>query len=422
MWGDEKKSDGAESAHFFSNFEFNFFSVLPQTKAHPPASQQREAPMDFLTNRRAAKIQRRMISNDNSRLRKMLSSLSLLSLPFVGGHKDAHHSLGLHSVPGPPEWATLDVIGANTLRTTFAPPLWDGGSPISSYLIEWDKEAGIPEVQRIVTSQNLNSNEIQKITTSARDINEIQVVKTSATAKAEVQAITISPPHGDHTVDSAYGFAISIDTINVGGSLQYSGQISSNAAADGSRSSIAQILENMSNVHGRPTVERSEMNPDGGHTYLVTFPTSMGNVPEMEVFMSDLPVSIKTLQHGNELEGSFRLEFMGELTADIPFDASSFEMQISLENLGAVDAVYVSRSMADEQSGFTWEIEFLSDSNGGNLPLMKVHGDGLRTSNPVGGAAIELSTGRDGSYISGSYTLTFRKLLLLMVLTLCFGV
>ena len=113
---------------------------------------------------------------------------------------------------------------------------------------------------------------------------------------------------------------------------------------------------------------------------------------------------------------------MGELTADIPFDASSFEMQISLENLGAVDAVYVSRSMADEQSGFTWEIEFLSDSNGGNLPLMKVHGDGLRTSNPVGGAAIELSTGRDGSYISGSYTLTFRELLLLVVLKPCFGV
>lgn len=81
------------------------------------------------------------------------------------------------------------------------------------------------------------------------------------------------------------------------------------------------------------------MNPDGGHTYLVTFPTSMGNVPEMEVFMSDLPVSIMTLQHGNELEGSFRLEFMGELTADIPFDSSSFEMQISLENLGTVDAV-----------------------------------------------------------------------------------
>ena len=40
---------------------------------------------------------------------------------------------------------------------------------------------------------------------------------------------------------------------------------------------------------------------------------------------------------------------------------------------------------------------------------MKVHGDGLRTSNPVGGADIEVYTGRDGSYISGSFTLAFRK-------------
>jgi len=53
--------------------------------------------------------------------------------------------------------------------------------------------------------------------------------------------------------------------------------------------------------------------------------------------------------------------------------------------------------MSDEQSGFTWEIEFLSDSTGGNLPsFIVVHGDGLRTSNPVRGAEIAVVTGRDG--------------------------
>ena len=177
------------------------------------------------------------------------------------------------------------------------------------------------------------------------------------------------------------------------------------------RTSIAQILENMANVHERPTVERSDMNPDGGHTYLVTFPTSMGNVPEMQVFMSDLPISITTLQQGNELEGSFRLEYMGELTSDIPYDAPSSEMQSYLESLDTVGAVSVSRSLAGEQSDFTWEIEFLSHSNGGNLPSMIVHGDGLRTSNPIGGADIDISTGRDGSFISGTFTLSFGECL-----------
>eukprot|EP00804_Cyclotella_cryptica_P021433 CCRYP_005783-RA/>CCRYP_005783-RA protein AED:0.00 eAED:0.00 QI:831/1/1/1/1/1/3/2372/6166 len=333
---------------------------------------------------------------------------SFLTLSLALGHDDHFSDYQSASVPGPPEWATLKVLGSNTLQTTFAPPLWDGGSPITSYLVEWDKEAGIPEVQRIVTSQNLNTNEVQTITTSAPDINEIQVIRTSATALAEVQAITVSPPTGDASVNSAYSFALSLDTIDTGGSLQYSGQISANAEADGSRSSVAEMIENMANVHGRPSVERTSMNPDGGHTYLVTFPISMGNVPEMTVLMSDLPVSVSTVQHGNQLEGSFRLEFMGELTADIAFDASSFEMQRCLEDLDKIGAVSVARSKADEQGGFSWEIEFVSDTNAGNVESIVVHGDGLRTSNPIGGAYIEHSGGRDGSYISGSFTLSFR--------------
>jgi len=336
---------------------------------------------------------------------KVLASLSILSLPFAVGHNEDVSHL---SVPGPPELAKLEVIGKNTLQTTFAPPLFDGGSPITSYLVEYDKEAGIPEIQRIVTSQNLNTNEIQSITTSTDDVNEIQVIQTTATPQAEVQAITVSPTYGDTTIDAAYSFAVSLDTISTGGSLQYSGQISANAAADGTRTSLANILENVANIHERPTVERSTMNADGGHTYLVTFPTSMGNVPEMEVYMSDLPISITTLQQGNELEGSFRLEFNGELTADIPYDASTYEMQSQLEDIDSIGAVSVSRSFADEQNGFVWEVEFLSDSNGGNLPSMIVHGDGLRTSNPsIGGADVNVSVGRDGSYISGSFTLAF---------------
>ena len=336
----------------------------------------------------------------------LIFSSLLLQTHFASGHNGLHLP-ELYSVPGPPDWATLNVIGANTLQTTFLPPLWDGGSPLTSYLVEWDKEAGVPEVQRIVTSQNLYANEIQTITTSVPDVNEIQLIQTTATPQAEVQSITVSPSYGDATIDSAYSFAFSLDTIDSGGSLQYSGQISANAAADGSRSSIAQILENMANVHGRPTVERLEMNPDGGHTYTVTFPMAMGNVPDLEVFMTDLPVSVTTLQQGNQLEGSFRLEFMGELTADIPYDASAAEMQSHLESLDAIGAVSVLRNIADEQNGFSWEVEFLSDSNGGDIESMKVHGDGLRTSNSIGGAKIESIGGRDGSYIAGAFVLSF---------------
>ena len=336
---------------------------------------------------------------------------SLVSFSLAAGHSTSSLGYSSHSisVPGPPEWATLKVLGSNTLQTTFAPPLWDGGSPVTSYLVEWDKEAGIPEVQRIAISQNLNTNEIQKSSTSVPEVNEVQVIRTSATPHPEVQAITISPPSGDTTIDAAYSFALSLDTIETGGSLQFSGQISANADADGSRSSIAEILENMANVHERPTVDRARMNADGGHTYLVTFPVSMGDVPEMEVFMTDLPVSISTVEEGNQLNGSFRLELMGDLTADIPFDATSAEMQSHLEDLDSIGAVSVTRNAADEQGGFSWDIEFISEINAGNVDPIVVHGDGLVTSNPIGGALIENFGGVDGSYISGSFTLSFRK-------------
>jgi hypothetical protein len=62
---------------------------------------------------------------------------------------------------------------------------------------------------------------------------------------------------------------------------------------------------------------------------------------------------------------TLRAVFEPPLSDSGSIDASSFEMQHSLENLGSVDSVYVSRSTADEQSGYTWEIEFLSDRTEG---------------------------------------------------------
>ena len=56
-----------------------------------------------------------------------------------------------------------------------------------------------------------------------------------------------------------------------------------------------------------------------------------------------------------------------------------------------------------------WEVQFLSDVNGGDMPQMGAHGNGLRTTHLVGGAAVEVSTARDGSYVAGNFTLSFRK-------------
>jgi hypothetical protein len=59
--------------------------------------------------------------------------------------------------------------------------------------------------------------------------------------------------------------------------------------------------------------------------------------------------------------------------------------------------------VADEQSGYTWDIEFVFDDNFGNVESIVVNGDGLATTNSIGGALVENAGGVDGSFISGTF-------------------
>lgn len=253
---------------------------------------------------------------------------------------------------------------------------------------------------------------MQVITTTAVDVNEIQVIATSATPVNEVHSITISPPPGEISINNDWYFSIEFDTTPLGGSLQYSGQISATADASGSRNSLSEILGNMLNIDLPPIVSKSLENPDGGHTYSVTFPLSMKDPPQMKVFMSDLPVVITIIEKGNVLGGTFRLEYEGDITENINFDADASEVQVKFEALTTVGSVNVFRGAADDQNGFSWEIEFISNLNSGNLDDIVPYGDGLTTSNLENGAKVQVvGGGTDGSYIGGSFQVQFGKIL-----------
>jgi hypothetical protein len=273
--------------------------------------------------------------------------------------------------------------------------------------VEWDSKKGISEVQRIATSLNLDTNEIQTITTSTEDVDEVQIITSSATPQGEVQTITVSPPPGENSLDSLYGYSIKLDTSITGGSVQYSGEISATADASGSRSSLQEILGAMSNIDSPPQISKSGMNPDGGFTYSVTFPTSMRDVPEMEVYLSDVPVFISTLENSNLLGGFFRLEYDGDISDPIPIDANESLMEIALEGLSSIDDVIVLRSPSDDQNGFSWTVQFVSDENSGNLDSLVVHSDDVTTSNIIGGASILVTSESDGSYIEGTFVIRF---------------
>ena len=94
--------------------------------------------------------------------------------------------------------------------------------------------------------------------------------------------------------------------------MQYSGEISVTAAPSGSRSAVQEILAFMSNVDAGVGVSRSALNADGGYTWSITFAESMGNVPQLEVLTSDVPINIATHKEGNVLGGTFRVVFDGQ--------------------------------------------------------------------------------------------------------------
>ena len=127
------------------------------------------------------------------------------------------------------------------------------------------------------------------VRTTASDVNEVQQIKTS-------------------NVASGY-FTIKYDTTSTGGSLQESGPImfDAPAAATGSRNSVEEILESMSNI-GQVTVTRE--GSSGSYWYNVTFTTDDHDLPQLSLGTSQLTgagadVEFKTLQDGNHLGGSF---------------------------------------------------------------------------------------------------------------------
>jgi hypothetical protein len=183
---------------------------------------------------------------------------------------------------------------------------------------EWDTNPGRREVQSISTSVFTGANEIQEVTTSMPDWDEVQIITTSATPLPEVQVITLIGASDGY-------FFLELDTTSSGGSKQYSGFVDIDYPASGDPYySIEALVEHMSNVQGTvnatKTVDVDPFQPSlANYTYTITFDVRMGNVPTLKVQAAGLsPIGcqavVETMQEGNVIGGTFRLEFDGQVT------------------------------------------------------------------------------------------------------------
>ena len=185
-------------------------------------------------------------------------------------------------VPSAP-FVNLNVLTNSAVGVTVDLPIADGGSAINSYVVEWDTNPGVREIQTIQTTTVNGSYEIQSLTTSAMARPEVQVVTSAAQAVGDIQQITVTGATGGY-------FFVALDTSSSGGSLQYSGNIYVSYPASGTTDGrdAENIIAAMNNVDFGVVVTRAQGSSSGNYVYLITFPPSMGNVPQMTVISSSL--------------------------------------------------------------------------------------------------------------------------------------
>ena len=119
--------------------------------------------------------------------------------------------------------------------------------------------------------------------------------------------------------------------------------------------------------------------------FAITFDTNAGDLDELQCATLNATGScaFTTTRDGTSetLGGTFTLEFEGQRTGYLPYDISADDMKTALELLDTVGEVDVSRSDADENSGYVWSVTFLTDL--GNLNTMVADGRSLMGTVPI---------------------------------------
>ena len=132
-------------------------------------------------------------------------------------------------------------------------------------------------------------------------------------------------------------------------------------------------LERLTNV-GVVTVTASSPTANGECEWDIEFDTNPGNIADLQftVISGTGSIVVETVTDGTseKLGGDFTLEFDGQRTKYLPYDASASEVEVALNALSTIGNVNVVRTGPFEDDGYTWTVTFLTER--GDLPTMLV--------------------------------------------------
>lgn len=167
----------------------------------------------------------------------------------------------------------------------------------------------------------------------------------------------------------------------------------------GAKDAIKAALEELDTIGTVTVTVEGSVGANDDCTWRVTFDTNAGtSLPELEatIFQTDdkdnggdtsasstgpgnneftnggvaVGIDVTTFRAGTSdaLAGYYALSFRGARSAYLRYDASARAVEQALESLDTIGDVAVFRSKADENSGFTWSITFITEL-GDNPPI-----------------------------------------------------
>lgn len=240
------------------------------------------------------------------------------------------------------------------------------------------------------------------VSTSHRTVLEVQNITTSATAIHPMQNVTItSADSDDSTIGGSFILIIDASGMCNDCGLEETPPIWHDAVGNeddvregsGSGSEIGESVQ--TKLQALPSLQalgitvlcQRATSPDmnGGRKWLVTFLNATSSLPMMRANGDSLTgnspsVHVSYAVKGNSVSGSFKIYMAGHETQAIPYNASADNLAAALEAIPPVNAVHVVTPYpANLQGGKRWMVTFFdATGTGGDLPLMKVDGEGLK--------------------------------------------
>ncbi|GLD96429.1 hypothetical protein PINS_up005112 [Pythium insidiosum] len=297
--------------------------------------------------------------------------------------------LAANQVPTVPRNLQLTVASSTSLNAAWQNPLYDGGSSLKSYEVQWDEQddfssgqsssATIPIIREMqsVTLASTVVNEEQFVDATVEVINEVQVVRTSFSGADEIQIVQTT---NDAVVDEVQTVTTTATDRDEVQELRLDGDDVNEIQAV--RTTVDQVFE----VH---TIQIGAVRQNEVQTITIRIP---GAAADTTLIGGQLYFSFDNTicTHCSGAIGYRRTTDLVATLRQSDSTLASAAVEAALEALDNIDSVDVTRSVptgtAATDIAYTYTITFAGDEVAGDVPSLVV--DSSLTYNNVAVAGV----------------------------------